>query len=99
MARFEALLGRRGPRPGPGRGTARRPGPGARWRCGGASRWRTSASELLSSREVPRLAELRLQALEARIDADLHLGCHAEVIAELRRLAASTRCASGCTRC
>jgi DNA-binding SARP family transcriptional activator/Tfp pilus assembly protein PilF len=43
-------------------------------------------SELLAAREVPRLAELRLQALEARIDADLHLGGHGEVIAELRRL-------------
>jgi len=47
------------------------------------------ASELLAVREVPRLAELRWQALEARIDADLHLGRHAEVIAELRRLAAA----------
>ncbi len=32
------------------------------------------ASELLTTREVPRLSELRLQATEARIDADLHLG-------------------------
>ena len=45
------------------------------------------ASELLELREVPRLAEMRLQALESRIDADLHLGHHAEVIAELRHLA------------
>jgi DNA-binding SARP family transcriptional activator/tetratricopeptide (TPR) repeat protein len=43
-------------------------------------------SELLTAREVPRLAELRLQALEIRIDAGLHLGRHAEVIAELKRL-------------
>lgn len=43
-------------------------------------------SELLVLREVPRLTEIRLQALEALIDADLHLGHHAEVIAELRRL-------------
>jgi DNA-binding SARP family transcriptional activator len=43
-------------------------------------------SEALAAREVPRLAELRLQASEARIDADLHLGRHAEVIAELRQL-------------
>jgi DNA-binding SARP family transcriptional activator len=43
-------------------------------------------SELLALREVPRLAELRLQAVEARIDADLHLGQHAEAIAELQRL-------------
>ena len=46
-------------------------------------------SELLALREVPRLAELRLQALEIRIDADLHLGRHAEVTGELRQLAAA----------
>jgi len=45
-------------------------------------------SELLADREVPRLAEMRLQALETRIDADLHLGRHADVISELRRLVA-----------
>lgn len=44
-------------------------------------------SEVLAMREIPRLAELRLQTLEVRIDADLHLGRHAEVITELRRLA------------
>jgi DNA-binding SARP family transcriptional activator/tetratricopeptide (TPR) repeat protein len=43
-------------------------------------------SELLASREVPRLAELRLQALEVRLEAGLHLGHESEVIAELRRL-------------
>ena len=46
-------------------------------------------SEMLALREVPRLAEMRLQALEARIDADLRLGCHADVIVELRQLAAA----------
>ena len=45
-------------------------------------------SEVLAAREVPRLAEIRLQALEARIDADLHLGHQADVIAELRGLIA-----------
>lgn len=48
-------------------------------------------SEVLASREGPRLAEMRLQALETRIDADLHLGRHAEVISELRHLAAAHR--------
>jgi DNA-binding SARP family transcriptional activator len=33
------------------------------------------------------LAEMRVQALEDRIDADLHLGLHDEVIVELRKLA------------
>jgi DNA-binding SARP family transcriptional activator/tetratricopeptide (TPR) repeat protein len=45
--------------------------------------------ELLAAREVPRLAELRLQALEAGIEADLHLGRHADVIAELQQLTRS----------
>jgi DNA-binding SARP family transcriptional activator/Tfp pilus assembly protein PilF len=46
-------------------------------------------SPALALREGPRLAELRLQALESRIDADLHLGRHAEVISELRQLVAA----------
>jgi DNA-binding SARP family transcriptional activator len=44
-------------------------------------------SDLLLLREGPRLAELRLQALETRIDADLRLGRHGEVISELQQLA------------
>ena len=43
-------------------------------------------SAVLAQRETPRLSEMRLQALEARMDADLHLGCHTEVIPELRHL-------------
>ena len=46
-------------------------------------------SDLLVLREVPRLSELRLQALEARIEADLQLGRPAEVAAELQGLTAS----------
>jgi DNA-binding SARP family transcriptional activator len=46
-------------------------------------------SEALALREVPRLAELRLQAAELRIDAELQLGRHGAVIAELERLAAA----------
>jgi DNA-binding SARP family transcriptional activator/tetratricopeptide (TPR) repeat protein len=46
-------------------------------------------SDLLAIRDIPRLAELRLQAAEVRLDADVHLGCHAEVIPELQRLAAA----------
>jgi DNA-binding SARP family transcriptional activator/tetratricopeptide (TPR) repeat protein len=45
-------------------------------------------SDLLLAREGPRLSELRLQALETRIEADLQLGRRGEVIAELRQLAA-----------
>ena len=34
-------------------------------------------SDLLAARDIPRLAELRLQAAEVRLDADLRLGRHA----------------------
>jgi len=44
-------------------------------------------SAALARRELARLAELRLQLTEARIDADLRLGRHGELVAELRRLA------------
>jgi DNA-binding SARP family transcriptional activator len=44
-------------------------------------------SELLAVRDAPRLAGLRLRALEIRLDADLHLGRDAEVITELQHLA------------
>jgi DNA-binding SARP family transcriptional activator/Tfp pilus assembly protein PilF len=46
-------------------------------------------SELLQRRDAPRLAEMLLQAEETRIDASLHLGRHAELIGDLRRLTAS----------
>jgi DNA-binding SARP family transcriptional activator len=45
---------------------------------------------MLRLREATRLTELRLEALETRIDADLHLGRHVEVINELGQLT-STR--------
>ena len=43
--------------------------------------------DALALREIPRFTELRLQALEIRINADLLLGRHAEVAAELQDLA------------
>jgi DNA-binding SARP family transcriptional activator/tetratricopeptide (TPR) repeat protein len=43
-------------------------------------------SALLERTEVPRLAELRTRAIESRVDADLRLGRHAELVAELRLL-------------
>jgi DNA-binding SARP family transcriptional activator len=46
-------------------------------------------SDTLAQREATRLAELRLQAVETRIDADLRLGGHAEVTAELQHLCAA----------
>lgn len=45
-------------------------------------------SPALALTDVPRLTELRMQALEARIDADLHLGRNAEVVPELCKLTA-----------
>ncbi len=46
-------------------------------------------SQLLRDREVPPIEDQRLQALVARIDTDLHLGRHGEVVAELRQLVAA----------
>jgi DNA-binding SARP family transcriptional activator/tetratricopeptide (TPR) repeat protein len=43
-------------------------------------------SEVLAAREVPRLTELRLQAIETRIGAEIRLGRQQDVIGELRRL-------------
>jgi DNA-binding SARP family transcriptional activator/tetratricopeptide (TPR) repeat protein len=45
-------------------------------------------SDLLPARAGPRLSELRLQALETRIEAELQLGRPGEVIGELRQLTA-----------
>jgi len=45
-------------------------------------------SDPLVLRERPRLAEMRLQAVETRVEAELHLGSHNEVLPELQRLAA-----------
>jgi DNA-binding SARP family transcriptional activator len=45
-------------------------------------------SDVLALRERPRLAELWLQAAETGVEAELRLGRHAEVLAELQRLAA-----------
>jgi DNA-binding SARP family transcriptional activator len=39
--------------------------------------------------EIPRLEEQRLAALEARVEADLACGRHAELVGELRRLVAA----------
>jgi DNA-binding SARP family transcriptional activator len=53
--------------------------------------WRGTAledvpSEILCRREVPHLAEQRLAALVGRIDADLRLGQHDQLVPELRQL-------------
>src|SRR5215813_1171399 len=46
-------------------------------------------SDLLTLLVTPQFTEMRLEALEVRIDADLHAGQHAAVISELRQLAAA----------
>src|SRR6202050_3365688 len=46
-------------------------------------------SGVLVAGAVPRLTEMRLEAVEARVEADLHLGRHREVVAEVRGLAAA----------
>jgi DNA-binding SARP family transcriptional activator/Tfp pilus assembly protein PilF len=90
VTRFEALLG-----------TARAAARDGSWdAAAGQARaalalWRGEPladveSEVLALREVPRLAEMRLEAMETRVDADLHLGRHAEVIGELRQLVAAS---------
>src|SRR6185312_14990656 len=53
--------------------------------------WRGSAyadfqDTLFGAAEAARLEEMRLVAVEARVDADLALGRHAEVVAELESL-------------
>ena len=61
------------------------------WRVA-AALWRGEAladvaSDWLALREIPRLTEMRLQAVEGRIEADLHRGRQHEVIPDLRQLA------------
>jgi len=45
-------------------------------------------SQVLRDQFVPRLEQMRLQALEDRTEADLRLGCQDQLIPELRELAA-----------
>ena len=45
--------------------------------------------QLLRDRELPQLEDQRQRVLSLRIDADLHLGRHDEVVAELRPLVAA----------
>ncbi len=57
-----------------------------RWGCGAASRSPISAYEPFAQREIARLEEARLAALEDRIDADLALGHHRDLVGELEGL-------------
>ena len=97
LVRFERLQ-RRGPRGARRRRRRRRPRRGCarRWRCGAARRWPSSPSRSRASR--PRTCEERHRVcLEDRIDADLALGRHADLVGRARGARrAATRCASGC---
>jgi hypothetical protein len=78
--------GQRWRRAGPPRGPRRC---ASRWICGGAWCWPTSPTTRSPGPRPPRLEELRLAALEACIDADLALGRHDRLTAELEQLAAA----------
>jgi DNA-binding SARP family transcriptional activator len=51
----------------------------------------TVPSGRLARAEGPRLEEMRIDALETRIDAEMHLGGHGAVLTELRQLVAAER--------
>ena len=57
-----------------------------RSRSGGAPRSPTSSYEPFAQTEIARLEELRTVVLEERIEADLALGRHAELVSELEAL-------------
>ena len=66
--------------------TARRERCARRWRCGAARRWRTSPTRRSPEAAIVRLEELRLAAIELRVEAQLALGDHARLVGELRAL-------------
>ena len=80
---------------GAGGGAGGRVGAGGRAAAGGAGAvagggaGRRALAAAAPAARLPRLEDLRLQVLGARIDADLALGRHGEVVAELRQLVAA----------
>ena len=56
------------------------------------------AYERFAQQEIARLDELRLVAIEQRVDADLALGRHAQVVGELEALVARAPAARANTR-
>ena len=86
LQRFERLVARGARAPTAGR--TRRRCCARRSRCGAAPPLAEFGYEPFAQIEVGRLEELRLAALEERIEADLALGRHAELIGELEALIA-----------
>jgi DNA-binding SARP family transcriptional activator/pimeloyl-ACP methyl ester carboxylesterase len=85
LARFEALVAQGRERDAPDERSACLRDALALWRGQPLAELRC---ESLAWREIARLEELRLAALEERIDADLALGRHHELVAELEPLVA-----------
>ena len=85
VARFELLVGRARARGDPGDRSAGLRDALALWRGEPLADLR---GEPFAEREIARLEELRLAALEDRIDADLAAGRHFELVAELETLVA-----------
>ncbi len=72
--------------------------PSARRSTSGAGpRSPTSHTSRFAQSEIARLEEMRLAALEDRIEADLALGRHLEFVPELEAFVSEHPCASGCT--
>ena len=89
MRRFERLVDQ-----GRSALTANAPGPAAASLRAALGLWRGNAlgdlrCEPFAQVEVGRLEELRLGAVEDRIEADLALGRHADVVSELDALVAT----------
>ena len=86
--RFEALARAGVPRWRAASRSARRRCCMRRWSCGAASRWPTSRTSPGCADEIRRLVDARAVAVEDRVDADLALGRHRELVPELGRLVA-----------
>jgi len=84
-ARFESLLAQAREREDPGERSVRLREALALWRGEPLAELQ---DEAFAEREIARLKELRLAAIEDRADADLALGRHADLVAELEPLVA-----------
>ena len=88
LERFERCATKAGARWPPGSRSAPRRACARRSRSGAARRWPTSPSRPSPRRRSRGWRTLRAAALEDRIEADLQLGRHGELVAELEALVA-----------